>query len=229
MLVEILSEQENYKLRKFSKLYSGLARQIQIDADQLRSIIEAMLHEYELLSEDENYIWSESLLRRMEVKATKRQAKVEAGRKGGISSGVSRKKEADLKQNEALLQANEPKESKAKKSKENDKEKPCLGVFESLWSLYPKKRGKGQVSDTQKQRLYKIGVDKLAVCIERYLRETAGKEEQYIQNGSTFFNSGYVDYLDENYQPGKIGPKINRNAQAALQWGERSEGGENID
>lgn len=76
-------------------------------------------------------------------------------------------------------------------------------VFNRLWLLYPKKKGKGQVSDTQKRKLYKIGEGKLTVCINRYKKDTQGKDIQYMQNGSTFFNSGYIDYLDENYQETK--------------------------
>lgn len=121
-IVEILAEQENYKLKKFTKLYTGLSRQLLLDEEKLRSIIEAMLEAYELLVQDENYIWSESLLRRMKIKESKRQVKVEAGRKGGIKSGISRKHEAEAKQNEAPLEANEPKESKVKESKRKEKD-----------------------------------------------------------------------------------------------------------
>lgn len=119
-IVEILSEQENYKLKKFNKLYSGLSRQLLLEENKLRSIIEAMLHDYELLLQDENFIWSASLLRRMNIREAKRQAKVEAGRLGGIKSGKVRamrsNAEAKAKQNEAPLEANEPKESKVKES-----------------------------------------------------------------------------------------------------------------
>ncbi len=38
-------------------------------------------------------------------------------------------------------------------------------------------------------------------CIERYLLDLKRDEWRKPQNGSTFFNSGYVDYLDENYTP----------------------------
>lgn len=70
--------------------------------------------------------------------------------------------------------------------------------FESIWSLYPNKKGKAKVSDTQKAKLYKIGYEHICRCIERY---KASKEDwKAWQHGSTFFNSGYVDYLDENYQ-----------------------------
>lgn len=74
-------------------------------------------------------------------------------------------------------------------------------MFYELWNLYPKKRGKGSVSQTQRRKLYHIGYEQLVRCIDRYIEETKGLDEQYIKNGSTFFNSGYVDYLDENYEP----------------------------
>lgn len=72
-------------------------------------------------------------------------------------------------------------------------------LFESLWKLYPKKKGKGQVGATQKKKLFKIGVEEMTRAIERCNRDKADTDIQYWQNGSTFFNSGYIDYLDKNY------------------------------
>lgn len=87
----------------------------------------------------------------------------------------------------------------------NDKDKELQAkaddLFETLWSMYPKKRGKGSVTSKQKRRLLEIGFDGMARCIDRYTEEMKGQSEKYIKNGSTFFNSGYVDYLDENYSP----------------------------
>ena len=77
-------------------------------------------------------------------------------------------------------------------------------LFERLWKMYPSKKGKGQVSDTQKKRLLAIGEPTLVKAIERYSLELQKDADwRKPQNGSTFFNSGYVDYLDENYTPGK--------------------------
>lgn len=77
-------------------------------------------------------------------------------------------------------------------------------MFERLWKLYPNKKGKGQVSDTQKKRLLAIGEDRLVKSIDRYSLELQKDADwRKAQYGSTFFNSGYVDYLDENYVPGK--------------------------
>lgn len=73
-------------------------------------------------------------------------------------------------------------------------------AFERLWKLYPVKKGKGKVSKTQKNKLYKIGEEKITKCIIRYQKYIEDNNKQnFIMNGSTFFNSGYIDYLDENY------------------------------
>lgn len=77
-------------------------------------------------------------------------------------------------------------------------------LFEQLWKLYPVKKGKGQVSDAKKLKLLEIGIDEMSRAIERYKLELEkDKDWRHPQNGSTFFNSGYVDYLDATYVPGK--------------------------
>ena len=74
--------------------------------------------------------------------------------------------------------------------------------FESIWELYPVKKGKASVSDTKRKVLFKIGYERMEQAINRYLTELKRDASwRKPQNGSTFFNSGYVDYLDENYAP----------------------------
>ena len=76
--------------------------------------------------------------------------------------------------------------------------------FESIWKLYPNKRGKGNITDSKKKQLYAIGYDEMKRAIERYKKELALDEEwRHTQNGSTFFRSGYIDYLDKNYVESK--------------------------
>jgi hypothetical protein len=91
------------------------------------------------------------------------------------------------------------------RKEENRKEEKrnICAFFEQLWSLYPVKKGKGSISDTQKQKLYKIGLDEMVRAINRYISEQQehGTDIKYYKHGSTFFNSGYVDYLDDNYKP----------------------------
>lgn len=74
--------------------------------------------------------------------------------------------------------------------------------FESIWELYPVKKGKGQVSDAKRKKLFEIGFDEMQRAINRYLQELSKDSDwRKPQNGSTFFNSGYVDYLDGNFVP----------------------------
>ncbi len=75
-------------------------------------------------------------------------------------------------------------------------------LFAELWKLYPVKKGKGQVSAAAKQRLLKVGHDEMVRAIGRYKAELA-KDSEWMrpQNGSTFFNSGYLDYPDADYVP----------------------------
>ena len=74
--------------------------------------------------------------------------------------------------------------------------------FNTVWDLYPVKKGKGQVSDTKRKKLFEIGLDELQRAIDRYMKELKKDADwRKPQNGSTFFNSGYVDYLDDNFVP----------------------------
>jgi phage replication O-like protein O len=83
------------------------------------------------------------------------------------------------------------------KPKENIKER-ANSDFEKLWSLYPNKKGKGNISEAQIKKLYSIGIDELTRCIDRY--KQSKEEWKAWQQGSTFFKSGYIDYLDANYE-----------------------------
>ena len=73
--------------------------------------------------------------------------------------------------------------------------------YESIWKLYPVKKGKGQVSKTKKQVLQRIGYEHIKRCIDRFVAdmEDSHRDKKYWMHGSTFFNGGYVDYLDENF------------------------------
>lgn len=73
-------------------------------------------------------------------------------------------------------------------------------LFEELWKAYPQKRGKGSVSKTVKKKLLKIGREQMLRAIDRYVSECK-EQGRYYKNGSTFFNSGYLDYLDDIYTP----------------------------
>ena len=138
------------------------------------------------------------------------QKRVEAGKLGGRpkANGFCEKHEKAKKANGFSEKQNNP-DNEYVNDNDNVKENintlaDAKALFERLWKMYPNKKGKGQVSDTQKKRLLAIGESTLVKAIERYSLELQKDADwRKPQYGSTFFNSGYVDYLDENYSPGK--------------------------
>ena len=108
------------------------------------------------------------------------------------------------------------------KNKENNtscEKKPSKAdideFFDFLWGLYPVKKGKGQVSDAKRKALYEIGSDEMQRAIGRYLKELKKDADwRKPQNGSTFFCSGYVDYLDANFTPDETRKDGIRNANS---------------
>jgi len=76
-------------------------------------------------------------------------------------------------------------------------------TFEKLWNLYPLKRGKGSISETTKDNILKIGFEKMEQAISRYIKDTELRRKDFpelnYKNGSTFFNSGYKDYIEDDF------------------------------
>ncbi len=103
--------------------------------------------------------------------------------------------------NESTGTQRKVKESKEEEIRENINDDIEV-FFEKCWSLYPKKRGKGSISKSKKKELFKLG-ERLVEAINGYKKEIKQKntEEQFILNGSTFFNTRYLDYLVEEKKP----------------------------
>ncbi|WP_298481997.1 replication protein [uncultured Ruminococcus sp.] len=82
--------------------------------------------------------------------------------------------------------------------KKHKKETYCTCTFfERLWAEYPNKKGKARVTAKSLDAISKIGYAEMHRALERYKKSKP--DWQHWQNGSTFFNSGYVDYLDASY------------------------------
>ena len=67
--------------------------------------------------------------------------------------------------------------------------------------------GKSKVSEKQKEKLEEISEEELLRAVHRYSEEVKGVGPRFIMYGSTFFNSGYVDYFDANYKPPEKAPE----------------------
>ena len=102
----------------------------------------------------------------------------------------------------------EYKEIKNKRNNNIMCKKEVAELFEKLWDMYPNKKGKSSVSEKDKQKIFQIGLEEMTRAIERYKKYLeANSDWLKPKNGSTFFHSGYVDYLDANYEETKIPKK----------------------
>jgi hypothetical protein len=115
---------------------------------------------------------------------------------------------------EQILEDDQPKPARNKQREANE-------LFERLWDRYPNNRGKGSVSDAKKRALLDVGEDQMIRAIQRYVEEHNAKERSGAftpnwKNGSTFFNSGYLDYLDANYAPAPVDAQARQGHRSAF-------------
>lgn len=127
----------------------------------------------------------------------------------GIDKGLEEDQEedSDIEQEELRRvdkgEVNTCSDSSLTPSQKGQITKQAKTLFDHLWSLYPKKRGKSSVSDKQKRKILEVGQENMEAAIQNYITEIEqnGTDMQYVKNGSTFFNSGYYDYLPDNFSP----------------------------
>ena len=190
-LVEMMFESKDTCLQHGKT--KGIAVSYNIDITLLQNVINTAITEGLFVSNGEQF-WSESLRQRKAAFHELKEKRSLAGKKGMETRwGCPADADNNGGDNSVITKHNKGKESKVKESK---------NLFEHLWKLYPRKKGKGGVSDTQKAKLLALGQGQLERCIERFKKdmEREGRPEDKYPYGSTFFNGGYVDYLDENYQ-----------------------------
>jgi hypothetical protein len=207
-LIEILHEQDDGKLEKFPKIYEGLAFQLKIDKEKITKLIEAMLKSYNLLHEDEKYIWSNRVSKNLEERRKKYEKKSQAGRMGGLISGQVRK-------SKQCFEANEAKERKEKEKKGKEKTKALSFDFDSLWLTYPSKDGR-KAAERSFRASVKTDADwrDINTALGNYLQSERVKKG-YIKNGSTWF-ANWRDWVT-------VTPAEARQAVSREDWEKRAD------
>jgi flagellar biosynthesis GTPase FlhF len=179
-IIETLREQEDFKWKASDKHLLSFCF---ANGDKvINQVIDTCL-EVGLLVNEDGFIHSESLTKRMELKEEIAEKRREAGKKGGSS-----KKEANAKQNES-------KESKGKETKVNKKE--IDNAFESVWEEYPKKADKQNAYKKFQKKAKVDGIELVLKGTRAYIEETRKHEtdQQFIKHYATFLNKeSYKDY-----------------------------------
>jgi DnaD/phage-associated family protein len=123
IIIEMLREQENFKLPMKKYVFNAIAMQVQCKdyaKDDAKSFVENCINEYELFASDGDFFWSNSLLKRMEKKNDLSEKRREAARKRWAKDSNDNETDANAMQNDAnamQTDARKGKESKRKESK----------------------------------------------------------------------------------------------------------------
>ena len=204
MLLEILREQLDFKYPMED--IDLLAEEFGTSEQKVRVVI----CNYKLFEIHEDEFFSPKLLVYMQPYLRAKAQRKLAGQKSGEVRRIKALNETQSndRSTDAQLVLNENEQRKVKESKVNTKPLSDTQenltayeeLFDELWKLYPRKEGRSRVKKAKKIELYRIGLEEMTRAIERYKKAKKGKEYEYLQMGSTFFNSGYIDYLDKEYE-----------------------------
>ena len=115
-IVEMLHSEETHKLPLKKFIFLSLAQQMRTDVEQIRTIVERMLNDFELFKKDgENYLYSDRVNRNIAFKENKSVLASNAGKKSGeirnslkINNNISTDVEQPLNGCEPTLNGCEP-------------------------------------------------------------------------------------------------------------------------
>ncbi len=127
-IIEIMREQKDYKLKiAYNAIYKGLAVQLQTTPEKMEEFIKDCTH-FELFNTDNEYIWSDSLNKRMAIKDKKSEkARESAKARWGKNNMVKESKKSTEKSNKPK-KVNEVKEVKEVKEVNEVKEVKKEGI-----------------------------------------------------------------------------------------------------
>lgn len=212
-IIETLRDQTDYKWKADDKQLLSFCF---ANGDEVvKQVIDECLSVGLLIEEDE-YIHSESLTRRMKMKDAISEKRREAGRKGGAS-----KKKANAKQTPSN------KGNKGNKVNENK----YSDEFDQFWSVYPKKADKGVSFKKFQTKRKEHSLESILEGAKKYAYQMKknGTETQFIKNASTFLNNNSFldDYEEQNktqsyYLPNDKNPdliRLRKDAEEQLQKG----------
>jgi hypothetical protein len=210
-IIEMLRETSDFKLPMEDYTFLALQQEFNGCSTDVQQFVNDCVTTFKLFKSDDNAFWSDSLKRRMALKEMKR----EQARKAGKASAEKRRNingsersynvsSTDVEQN--LTDVQQRKEKKRKERKDI-----YSADADFLWGLYPEKKGKKDAMAKLPKLIDQYGKDQVERCIKRYLadvdkRRKSGFADLRYKNGSTFFKSGYMDYLDENVPEEKPEP-----------------------
>lgn len=125
ILIEMLREDENHKLPAKEYIWSAIALQMLANAEQIKTYVNDLINEFDLLRSDGSFFWSESLIRRMKKKEDISKVRSEAARKRYENQSLNNNEDTNAMQMYANAEQLQCKISnKVKESKINNRFTP---------------------------------------------------------------------------------------------------------
>lgn len=194
-LIEIMAEQADYKINiNDSRQVKAFALHLNSKTEFLLKLIEDCASEYGLFKNDNGLIYSESLLRRMQLKDAIREKRKKAGKKGGkAKANNSNDGQANAKQEPSKPEASEEQVSSNEKEKETKKKLKEMKEknFSFFWDAYPNKKAKLKAeSSFMKLDLTDDLFKSIMDGLEKHKNSPEWKKDngQYIPHPSTWIN-----------------------------------------
>jgi len=140
-MIEIMREQDGYKLIFDKYTYEALAMQLHQDAEQMHDFVSDCIDEYKLFKCCDGFIYSDSLLRRMLIKD-----KISEKRSNAASARWNKNKEIDANalQDESKSNAIKGKEKKVKGKEINNIPQNEFAEHEEFYLTKKKRKLKGK-------------------------------------------------------------------------------------
>jgi hypothetical protein len=188
-IIEIMREQDNYKLESNKYTCSSLAMQLHTDAKQVEDFLKDCIEEYELFEEKNNFIYSKSLLRRMKKKdeLSKKRSKAASQRWNKNKDLTGDKLQGKSNAIALQKQCNKSK-GKEKKEKGNTIIQKPENVSEQTWNdfLAHRKTKKANVTQTVLNTFIKqagiAGISLEDALIETVSRGWTGFKAEWIKS-----------------------------------------------
>jgi len=200
MLIETLRESDGYKFPK--KHLSALG--LDYGYPTIEQFVRDCIDTFDLLSEDEEYIWSESLLTRMKNYEKLCEERAEYGKRGGIARA---KQELSKSQGFAIAKCSEEiRLDKIRVDKKRIKEQDIhSGAIDEVLTYFKEKTGSGLSLKTEALRSkvrgrltegYTVDDCKRAIAFVYGSKIDNPDQRQYIRIDTIFAPTKFAGYVD---------------------------------
>jgi len=130
LIIEMMREQDEYKLPLKKYIYNAIAMQVQCTdfaKDNAKQFVLECINEFDLFQSDDDFFWSNSLVKRMEKKNDLSKKRSEAAKKrwdkshdGGDQEENEKQSNANAEQNNANAMQNDARKGNEKKGNKNN-------------------------------------------------------------------------------------------------------------